>query len=197
VKLATLVLAVALATTAHAQAQAQTKKELVQKILQLQQPAVESIGKQLAEQPAGALLQRAVPAAHAAVPAERRDAVIKDIQLDVKKYADETVPLVRKRAVELAPTTVGPLIEERFSEDELKQLVALLESPVYRKYQQLGGEMQRALLEKLVNDTRPTVEPRVRALEQQVGQRLQAARAGAASAPASAGSSPSGAASRK
>ena len=194
-KLATLVLAVALATTAHAQAQ--TKKELVQKILQLQQPAVESIGKQLAEQPAGALLQRVVPAVHAAVPAERRDAVVKDIQLDIKKYADETVPLVRKRAVELAPAAVGPLLDERFSEDELKQLLGLLESPVYKKYQQLGGEMQRALLEKLVNDTRPTVEARVRALEQQVAQRLQYARAGAASAPAAAGSGPSGAASRK
>jgi uncharacterized protein len=191
--LRTLVLAVALATTA--QAHAQTKKELVQKVLQLQQPAIESIAKQLAEQPAGALMQRALPAVQAALPADRREAVARDIQLEVKKYVDETVPLVRKRAVELAPATVGPLLDERFSEDELKQLVALLESPVYRKYQQLGGELQRALLEKLVTDTRPTVEPRVRALEKQVAQRLQSARAEAGSGPAASG--PAAGASRK
>lgn len=191
--LRTLVLAVALATTA--QAHAQTKKELVQKVLQLQQPAIESIAKQLAEQPAGALMQRALPAVHAALPADRREAVVRDIQLEVRKYVDETVPLVRKRAIELAPGTVGPLLEERFGQDELKQLVALLESPVYRKYQQLGGELQRALLEKLVTDTRPTVEPRVRELEKQVAQRLQSARAAAASGPAASG--PAAGASRK
>jgi len=131
------------------------------------------------------------------VPAERREAVAREIQSDVKKYADETVPLLRKRAVELAPATLGPLFEERFNDDELKQLVTFLESPVYRKYQQLGGEMQRSLGEKLVADTRPTVEPRLRALEQQITQRLQAAQRGpAASAPGPA-PAPSPAASRK
>jgi hypothetical protein len=114
-----------------------------------------------------------------------------------QKYADEAVPLLRKRAVELAPGTLGPLYEQHFNDDELKQLVTFLESPVYRKYQQLGAEMQRTLAEKLVADTRPTVEPKLRALEQQIAQRLQTAQRGtAASAPASA-PAPSPAASRK
>lgn len=190
-------IALAVALASAAQAHAETKKELVQKLLVLQQPGIEAAGKQLAEQPAAAMMQRAGFAMQAGVPADKREAVARDIQSDVKKYADEAVPLLRKRAVELAPGTLGPLYEQHFNDDELKQLVTFLESPVYRKYQQLGAEMQRTLAEKLVADTRPTVEPKLRALEQQIAQRLQTAQRGtAASAPASA-PAPSPAASRK
>ena len=190
-------IALAVALASAAQAHAETKKELVQKLLVLQQPGIEAAGKQLAEQPAAAMMQRAGIAMQAGLPADKREAVARDIQSDVKKYADEAVPLLRKRAVELAPGTLGPLYEQHFNDDELKQLVTFLESPVYRKYQQLGAEMQRTLAEKLVADTRPTVEPKLRALEQQIAQRLQTAQRGtAASAPASA-PAPSPAASRK
>jgi len=190
-------IALAVALASAAQAHADTKKELVQKLLVLQQPGIEAAGKQLAEQPAAAMMQRAGIAMQAGLPADKREAVARDIQSDVKKYADEAVPLLRKRAVELAPGTLGPLYEQHFNDDELKQLVTFLESPVYRKYQQLGAEMQRTLAEKLVADTRPTVEPKLRALEQQIAQRLQTAQRGtAASAPASA-PAPSPAASRK
>jgi hypothetical protein len=58
------------------------------------------------------------------------------------------------------------MLEERFTEDELKQIIAILESPVNRKFQAMGGDMQRALIEKLVAETRPLIEPKLRALEQ-------------------------------
>ena len=190
-------IALAVALASAAQAHAETKKELVQKLIVLQQPGIEAAGKQLAEQPAMAMLQRAGVAMQAGLPADKREAVAREIQADVKKYADETVPLLRKRAVDLAPATLGPLFEQRFNDDELKQLVVFLESPVYRKYQQLGGEMQRALAEKLVADTRPTVEPKLRALEQQIGQRLQTAQRGPAASAPGASPAPSSAASRK
>ena len=190
-------IALAVALASAAQAHAETKKELVQKLIGLQQQGIEAAGKQLAEQPAAAMMQRAGIAMQAGLPADKREAVARDIQSDVKKYDDEAVPLLRKRAVELAPGTLGPLYEQHFNDDELKQLVTFLESPVYRKYQQLGAEMQRTLAEKLVADTRPTVEPKLRALEQQIAQRLQTAQRGtAASAPASA-PAPSPAASHK
>ncbi|HSV68503.1 MAG TPA: hypothetical protein VLI72_00205 [Methylibium sp.] len=170
------------------QVHAQAKKDLVQKVLQAQQGAIEATGQQLAEQPANAMLQRAAMAVQGGLPPEQREAVVKDLQAAAKKYADEAVPLLRKRAVELAPTTIGPVLEEKFSEDELKQLATLLNSPLFKRYQQLGGDMQKALATKLVAETRPTIEPKIRALEQQMAQRLQAAQK-AASAPA-AGSAP-------
>ncbi len=86
--------------------------------------------------------------------------------------AERPALAVMDRAVKLAPTTIGSLLEEKFSEAELKQLADFLESPVYNKYQQLGGDMQKVLLEKLLADTKGTVEPKITALDQTVGRRL-------------------------
>lgn len=163
------------------------KKELVAKVLHLQQPAIELVARAMAEQPAQILMQRAGPILQQRIPPDKRQAVAQDIQADVKKYVDETVPIVRDRAVALAPSTIGVLLDERFTEDELKQLIAIIESPVNRKFQQLGGEMQKSLTEKLVAETKPLIEPKVRALDRAVGTRLGLP-APAASAPAAAAS---------
>ena len=80
--------------------------------------------------------------------------------------------MVRDRAVALAPSTIGVLLDERFTEDELKQLIAIIESPVNRKFQALGGEMQKDLTEKLVAETKPIIEAKVRALDRAVAGRL-------------------------
>jgi len=167
------------------QAQTTAKKELVAKVLLLQQPAIEQAAQALAERPALQMLQQAGMALQSQLPADKREAVAKEIQAEAKKYADEAVPLVRERAVKLAPSTVGALLEEKFNEDELKQLIAIIESPVNRKFLQLGVEMQNVLIDKLVAETQGVVEPKVRALEQAIGKRLaQAIPSAAASAPA-------------
>jgi len=171
-----ILLGVLLFAAAAVQAQAPqaspAKKALVAKVLQLQQPTIESIARQLAEQPAQQMMQAAVPALQR-LPAERREAVARDIQADARKYAEEATPIVRDRAVGLAPTTIGPILEERLTEAELKEIVAILESPANRKYQAMGPDMQRALIEKLTADTRPVIEPKLRVLEQSMRTRLE------------------------
>jgi hypothetical protein len=161
------------------------KKELVQKVLQLQQAAVENTARSLAEQSIAPLAQQVSAVLQQRIAPDKREALAKEIQGDFKKYADETVPLLRERATKLAPTTIGPLLEEKLSEEELKQTIAMLEAPIYRKYHGLGNEMQRALTEKLVTETRSSVEPKLQALQESLGKRLNAA-AGAASAPTAA-----------
>lgn len=174
-----------LVVASSVQAQTTAKKELVAKVLLLQQPAIEQAAQALAERPALQMLQQAGMALQSQLPADKREAVAKEIQAEAKKYADEAVPLVRERAVKLAPSTVGALLEEKFSEDELKQLIAIIESPVNRKFLQLGIEMQNVLIDKLVAETQAVIEPKVRALEQAIGKRLaQAAPAAAPAAPA-------------
>lgn len=156
-------------------AQAQTsaaKKELVAKVLLLQQPAIEQAARTLAERPALLVLQQAGQALQTRVAADKREAMAKDIQADAKKYVEEAVPLVRERAVKLAPATIGAMLEERFTEDELKQLIGFMESPVNRKFAQMGAEMEKALVEKLVAETRSTIEPKLKSLEQSVAKRL-------------------------
>ena len=94
-------LVIALLTSA-AFAQAQTaasaipsspaKKELVQKLMVLQQPGIEGLARNLVEQPAMAMLQaagRALPN----IPADKREAAGKTIEADIKKYVDEATPV--------------------------------------------------------------------------------------------------------
>ena len=167
---------------AHSQTAAQTatpaatpaspaKKELVAKLLKLQQPGIENMARQLVEQPARQMLQQAGPALQR-LPAERRDAVARDIEADVRKYFEESAPIVASRAVNLAPSTIGVLLEERMTEDELREVIAILESPVNRKFQGMAGDMQRAIGEKLIAETRGEIEGKVRALDQVVARRL-------------------------
>jgi hypothetical protein len=178
---ASLVLA---AATAAAQSPGASKKELVARVLQLQQPGIEAMGRSMAEQPALQLMQQANQALQR-LPADRRDALARDIDADLRKYADEAVPIVRDRAVKVAPTTIGALLEERFTEDELRQVIALLESPVNRKFQGMAGDMQKVLTDKVVAETRAEIEPKVRALNATVAKRLGVTGDGAATpAPA-------------
>ena len=160
------------------------KKALAARILKVQQPVIEGVSRAMVERPAQAIMEKAGVALTNSVAADKREAAAKDIEGYVKKYLDEALPLVASRALKLAPTTVGALLEEKFSEDDLKQLATFLESPAYNKYQQLGGDMQKALMEKLLAETRATIEPKVVALDQAVGKRLAATGAAGPGAPA-------------
>jgi len=175
-----VLLAVALvATGVHAQ----TKKELVQKALQLQQAGIESLGNQLAGQLAQQFLQGAGQAIQR-LPADKRQAVGAEVQADIKKFYDDISPTLRASAVRQAPATLGALLEERLSEDELKALIAWLESPVSKKYQQLASDSQQALGQKVAAETRPTIDPKMKALDETIAKRLGLKPAlGAASAP--------------
>ncbi len=161
----TLVVALLLLATAAGAQTTASKKELVAKLLLLQQSAIERSAIMMIERPAATLMQQAGAVLQTRIPPDKREAIAKDMQADVKKFADELVPLVRERAVKLAPSTIGVLMEEKFSEDELKQIITIIESPVYRRYQQAGAELEKALIDKLVAELRSVIDPKVRALD--------------------------------
>lgn len=147
------------------------KKELVARVVQLQQPGVENLARALVEQPAMQLLQGAGQALQR-LPAERREAVGQDIQADVRKYVDEATPLVRDRALKASPVVLGTALEERFTEAELKEIIAVLESPVLKRFQQTLGELQNTLRERTVTESRGVIEPKLKALQEATAKRL-------------------------
>ena len=165
------------------------KQALLQKALQLQQPGIEGIGNSLANQTANQVLQVAGQAM-GRVPADKREAVGAELQGEVRKFYDDIAPILQAAAVKLAPATMGTAMDQKFTEEELKVLVAWLESPVNRKYQQFAGESQQALGQQLVAETRPQIEPKMKALEQVMGAKLAAVGAGPTGAAAPAGASP-------
>ena len=160
-----LIVTALIAGAAVAHAQSTPKKDLVQKLLTLQQAGIEQVARGLVERPAVQMMQEAGMVLQRQVAPDKREALGKQVEAEVKKYVEESVPLVRERALKLAPTTIGPILEEKFNEDELKQLIAWFESPVNKKYQQLGPEMQNSFVQKLVADARPVVDPKIQALD--------------------------------
>jgi hypothetical protein len=158
------------------------KKELVQKILTLQQSGLDDLSKSVAEQPARQLAGGVRQIMAQAVPEDKREATAKQVDAEIKKYIDSAAPILKTTATKLAQTTVAPMIDEKFTEDELKQLVAMLESPTLKKYQTLMPDLTQALLEKVMTEARPQVAPKVQQLETNVRKILDTASGGKLSA---------------
>lgn len=178
-----------LACAALAHAQGNGKKELVAKLLESQRSGIEAVARGIAERPAIQMSQAAGQAI-AQLPADKREAVGKQVDAEIRKYVDEAVPVLRERAVKLAPSTFGAALEEKFSEDELKQLLAWFESPVNKKYQQALPEMQNGFVQKLVAEGAPLLDPKLAALQEKVRGLLGVAPAGGAGSGASVPKSP-------
>ena len=141
------------------------KKELVARVLKAQQSDIEGVARSLVERPAAQMMQEAGLAMQRQVPAEKREAVGKQIEAEARKYVEDALPIVRERAIKLAPTTIGPVLEAKMSEDELKTLLAWLDSPTYKKYTSLGGEMRNGFVQQLLKEAGPLVEPKAQALD--------------------------------
>jgi len=177
--------ALASLTLAAAASWAQTKTEWATRAVTSQQSTLEAMANSMAGQTAQQLLQQAAQAM-SNVPVDKREAVGKEVQADIRRFYEETAATLRARAIKLAPATMGPMLEEKMSEEELKQLVTWLESPAAKKFNTLGPELINAMQKQLISDTRASVEPKIRALEESLRKKLGVAPSPApASAPAS------------
>ena len=158
--------AVAVATTlavtslsAHAD-----KKEVVQKILSSQQGALDNMARGMTEQFAGQLIGQTQQIIVRGVPEDKRDATAKQANAELTKYLETTVPVVRASINKLAPTTIGAIYEDKFSEEELKQLHAMLDSPILKRYQEIQPLMASSLAQKVQADVANDVKPKLQTL---------------------------------
>jgi uncharacterized protein len=161
------VMATALAATSLT-AHAQSRKELVQKLVAVQQASLEATARGLAEAPARQLVGAAQPILAQAVPPEKREATGKAVDAEIKKYLDAAGPIVRASTNKVSQGAVLSGIEGKFTDDELKQLVTMLESPVLKKYQGMLPELSKNLVEQAVADARPQVDPKLQAAQENI-----------------------------
>lgn len=149
------------------------KSKLIDKLLTLWHP--EEVVVMMVQRPAADAVQQARIALQGRVTAERRDAALKEMAADVQKYINEATPIALDTARRQLGNTVVPILQQQFSEDELKQMIAILESPVKKKFEQLMPQMERALGEKVVAESRAAIDPKMKELTQAVGLKLRAA----------------------
>ena len=179
------VVGAAAAQTPPAPTASPAKKELVQRLMRLQQSDVEGFARTVVERPAAQMMREAGMALQQQqAPQEKREAAARAIEAEVKKYVEEAYPIVRDRALKLAPTTIGPVFEARMTEDELKQLITWLESPTAKKYQSLAVELRNNFSQKLVAEMPPILDPKLMALDGRIRTILGVPPAGASAGPA-------------
>jgi hypothetical protein len=163
-----------LAASANAQATiSPAKEQLINRILLSWH--VENIGITMLQDPVNESLRQSRSLLQGRTSAEKQEATMKEIAEFAKEFYAETTPLVRTSAQKLIPSTVVPIMADKFSEEELRQIVALLESPVKKKFESLIPEMQSALGKKIATDTGPAIDPKIQNLKQRIGLSMRAA----------------------
>ena len=158
-----LLCAAVLTPAAYAQnKQEQEKKELATRIVNLQKAQdMDALIAQLASTANRAVVETWLPRLDN-MPAARQKAVADQLDVELKKFNDDVVRLIKTRNERISLDVLVPAYSERFSADELKQLVAFLESPVIRKYYAANPHMANLLAQKLVDATRADVQARTK-----------------------------------
>ena len=159
--------------SAQTAAAPQGKQALVQRVLSLWH--IENEAMQMVQRPAVDAVEQSRIALQGRVSAAKQEATLKDIAVDVQKYLNEATPIVRDNALRLKEPTLAPLLAQNFSEDELRQLIALLESPVKKKFESLVPQMEKSFGEKVAAESRAGVDPKLQEMTKNVGLKLRAA----------------------
>ncbi len=159
--------------SAQAQPVSAEKQKLIDKILTLWHP--EEVPVMMVQRRATEAMNQSRIALQGKVTAEKRDATLRDIATDVQKYVDDVTPIAKDSARRQIPSTVVPMLAQNFSDDELKQIVALLESPIKKKFEQFIPQAEKALGTKVAEETHVAVEDKGKSMTQSVGLKLRAA----------------------
>lgn len=178
-----LALALALAAGTALADPSPAKKALIDKIVALQQQGLaEGLTNNIIQGPLSQLTQAGRQALQG-LPADKREATAKGMDAELKKFVDENVPYLRDKISKAVPTTASALLDERFNEDELKQVLAWAESPVSQKFGLASVELQKAVAQKVMAEAGPTLDGRLKTLQAGLAKQLGVA------APAAAGAS--------
>lgn len=152
----------ALSTAVHAQT-ADPKLEWATKAVTLQQgPELERLVGQLADSATQDILQNWGPKLQSDVAPAKMEQAKEGLNAELKKYFDDVSTTINNKVGKVSSNALIPAYMERFSLDELKQLVAFFESPAIKKYQSAAPELGSLFVKQLIDETRADVATRTR-----------------------------------
>ena len=165
-KLSATALFVALcAVSAGASAQ-DAKKTLATKLAQMQ---AKSDGAAMANQLTADAVQLPLSTwsqrLDESVPPARQKDVRDKLDVELKKFADNTHKAIEAQVGKAAETALVPLFMDKLSEDEMKTIIAYMESPAALKFQGLSADAGNAWAQKVIDATRTTVETNVKSFD--------------------------------
>jgi uncharacterized protein len=172
--------AVALAQTAD------PKTEWAAKVVALQQgPELDRLVQQLSGGATQELIASWGPKLEASVPKAKQQKASEDLNVELKKYSEDANKLISKQVSKVSTDTLVPAYMEKFTLEELKQLVAFFESPAIKKYQSTAPELGNIFVQKLIEASRNDVMARAKQFDDAAVKIV-----GSAPAPAAPGKAP-------
>ena len=165
---------------------ADPKIELATKVVALQQgPELDRLVQQLSGGATQELIASWGPKLEASVPKAKQQKASEDLNVELKKYSEDTSKLIGRQVGKVSADTLVPAYAERFSLEELKQIAAFFESPAIKKYQSSAPELGNIFVQKLIEASRPEVVARAKQFDE-VAVKI----VGSAPAPAASGKAP-------
>lgn len=163
---AALLLVAACAVSTSALAQNDAKRALATKLAQIQ---LKADGAAMAEQLTASAVQPVIAGwsqrLDETVPPAKQKEVRDKLDVELKKFAETTHKTVEGHVGKTAEAAMVPIFMEKLSEDELKTIIAYLESPVSAKFQSLGPDATNAWAKRIIDATKPAVESGVKTFD--------------------------------
>ena len=136
---------------------------------------MENVGLGMLQKPVVEALRQAQAVIEGRVPADKQKAAMDDVTADARHFLDEETPVVKASTRTVVDNSVVPMLAQRFSEDELKQLAAILESPVKAKFEAMAPEIEKTIGEGVAKANQAQINPKLTELQNKIGLRLRAA----------------------
>jgi hypothetical protein len=134
------------------------KRALAVRVVALQQgPEMDRLLAQLARSAATPLIAPWEQRVNT-LPEAQQEAAAKSIDAEIQNFGDGALKALRSQMDNVSTNTLVPAYMERFSEEELRQLSALLEASVFKKYQGASPELGSLLVRGLADATRADVQ---------------------------------------
>ena len=118
------------------------------------------------------------------VPPARQKDVRDKLDVELKKFADNTHKAIDAQVSKAAESALVPLFMDKLSEDEMKTIIAYMESPASAKLQALGADATDAWAKRIIDSTRSQVEASAKTFESAADRIVKAAAGGASGAAA-------------
>lgn len=135
----------------------EAKRALAAKMVAFQRgPDMERMAYQLTSEAIQPLIDRWGPRLEA-MPAAKQDKAREQLNVELQTLGNSVRKLTEEQMTKSADTVLLNAYLDRFSEDELKQVVAVFELPAYKKYQNLGSELGRVWVKDVAEKIRPLV----------------------------------------
>lgn len=137
--------------------------------------ALDSVGMQMLQAPVAEMVRQSRVVITSRVPAEKQEAAMKDVNDEASKFIEQEAPPLRASTQAVVQASVAPLLAQKFSTEELKQLADMLESPLLAKFESLVPEMKRTVGENVAKANAAQIQPKMTELQNRVGLRLRTA----------------------